>query len=146
MSNKMTQETYSFDEARAFLGNVSRQTLLRIIKRGELDSFYMGTQRYLTRKSLEDFITSKRKETEMGNTPKFGDAEIPARIDAEQKEKHRVESHLDGLIKEVERVRMDRTVPEYISQVTELITALRNYGIVPEQPEPVQAKGPDVPF
>jgi len=52
-------------------------------------------------------------------------------------EKHQMMSHLDDLIKEIQRVRIDRTVPEYISQVEELITALRNYNLVPEQPKPV---------
>jgi len=61
-------------------------------------------------------------------------------------ENQRVQIHLDGLIKDIHRVRMDRTVPEYMLQVEELITALRNYNIVPEQPEPVQAEGADVQF
>ena len=52
-------------------------------------------------------------------------------------EKHQMMSHLDDLIKEIQHVRIDRTVPEYISQVEELITALRNYNLVPEQPKPV---------
>lgn len=64
-------------------------------------------------------------------------------------EKHQMQSHLDDLIKEIQRVRIDRTVPEYISQVEELITALRNYNLVPEQPEPVMLQpenGEDVLF
>ena len=57
--------------------------------------------------------------------------------------------HLDDLIKEIQHVRIDRTVPEYIIQVEELITALRNYNLVPEQPEPVMLQpenGEDVLF
>ena len=64
-------------------------------------------------------------------------------------EKHQMQSHLDDLIKEIQRVRIDRTVPEYIIQVEELITALRNYNLVPEQPEPVMLQpenGEDVLF
>ena len=64
-------------------------------------------------------------------------------------EKHQMTLHLDDLIKEIQHVRIDRTVPEYISQVEELITALRNYNLVPEQPEPVMLQpenGEDVLF
>ena len=64
-------------------------------------------------------------------------------------EKHQMQSHLDDLIKAIQHVRIDRTVPEYIIQVEELITALRNYNLVPEQPEPVMLQpenGEDVLF
>ena len=64
-------------------------------------------------------------------------------------EKHQMTLHLDDLIKEIHHVRIDRTVPEYIIQVEELITALRNYNLVPEQPEPVMLQpenGEDVLF
>ena len=64
-------------------------------------------------------------------------------------EKHQMTLHLDDLIKEIQHVRIDRTVPEYIIQVEELITALRNYNLVPEQPEPVMLQpenGEDVLF
>jgi hypothetical protein len=64
-------------------------------------------------------------------------------------EKHQMTQHLDDLIKNIHSVRMDRTVPEYIRQVEELITALRNYNLVPEQPKPVILQpedGEEVPF
>ena len=64
-------------------------------------------------------------------------------------EKHQMTLHLDDLIKEIQHVRIDRTVPEYIIPVEELITALRNYNLVPEQPEPVMLQpenGEDVLF
>ena len=74
----------------------------------------------------------------------------PDQVRSEQDaEKHQMQSHLDDLIKEIQHVRIDRTVPEYISQVEELITALRNYNLVPEQPEPVMLQpenGEDVLF
>ena len=74
----------------------------------------------------------------------------PDQVRSEQDaEKHQMQGHLDDLIKEIQRIRIDRTVPEYISQVEELITALRNYNLVPEQPEPVMLQpenGEDVLF
>jgi hypothetical protein len=60
-------------------------------------------------------------------------------------EKHMMQVHLDGLIKEVERVL--KVQVGGVSQVKELITALRHYDIVPERPEPkadIDIK--DVPF
>ena len=69
-------------------------------------------------------------------------------------EKHMMQVHLDGLIKAIQHVRIDRTVPEtaeslYVRGVEELITALRHYDIVPEQPKPVMLQpenGEDVLF
>ena len=74
----------------------------------------------------------------------------PDQVRSEQDaEKHQMTQHLDDLIKNIHSVRMDRTVPEYIRQVEELITALRNYNLVPEQPKPVILQpedGEEVPF
>tara|TARA_R100000501_G_C2607070_1_gene102561 strand:- start:561 stop:878 length:318 start_codon:yes stop_codon:yes gene_type:complete len=77
-------------------------------------------------------------------------------------EKHQMQSHLDDLIKKIQDVRMERTVAhivahgvvtsevwDYVRGVEELITALRNYNLVPEQPEPVMLQpenGEDVLF
>jgi hypothetical protein len=58
-------------------------------------------------------------------------------------ENQRVQIHLDGLIKEIES---NPTASLNHSSVEDLITALRNYNIVPEHPEPVQTKGSDVKF
>jgi hypothetical protein len=60
-------------------------------------------------------------------------------------EKHMMQVHLDGLIKEVERVL--KVQLGGVSQVKELITALRHYDIVPERPEPkADTEIKDVPF
>ena len=79
----------------------------------------------------------------------------PDQVRSEQDaEKHQMQSHLDDLIKEIQRVgRRSRNHSGfqrlYTSLVEELITALRNYNLVPEQPEPVMLQpenGEDVLF
>lgn len=68
-------------------------------------------------------------------------------------ENQRVQIHLDDLIKELQNCGClpphtwsSLRHSSHCYHVKELITALRNYNIVPDQPEPVQAKGPDVQF
>jgi excisionase family DNA binding protein len=57
---------YSLDQARFRLGDVSRDTLERLIARGELRSFTVGRRRFISAAELDDFI---RRREEAGSEP-----------------------------------------------------------------------------
>lgn len=52
---------YSPDEAAAWLG-CSRDTLDRLIQRGELRSFKIGRRRFISLQALKDFVIAREAE------------------------------------------------------------------------------------
>jgi excisionase family DNA binding protein len=52
---EIKKRAYQVTEACEYLA-CSRQTLYRAIARGELDAYYLGTRRYITKESMDRLI------------------------------------------------------------------------------------------
>ncbi|MCL0043417.1 helix-turn-helix domain-containing protein [Dehalococcoidia bacterium] len=59
MQQKTEKRAYTMQEASAYLGGVSRPTLYKLISDGDLRSFHIGTRRYFTKESLDDYINDR---------------------------------------------------------------------------------------
>lgn len=47
------------EEACAYLGGISRQTMYNVLREGQLSSYYIGARRYCTKESLDQFIDAR---------------------------------------------------------------------------------------
>jgi excisionase family DNA binding protein len=59
--NATERDAYSVDDARFRLGGASRDTIERLIKRGELRSFTVGRRRFVSSAELARFIASREQ-------------------------------------------------------------------------------------
>jgi excisionase family DNA binding protein len=55
-------------ESCQYLGDISRPTLYRLLGEGELDSFHIGTRRFIPRESLDKLINDR-----IGKWPEVAD-------------------------------------------------------------------------
>ena len=55
----MEKRAFTVLEASEYLGGISRQTLYRLVGKGEINSFYIGTRRFFPRESLDEFIDAR---------------------------------------------------------------------------------------
>ena len=58
VSPERTRKALSFDEARAYLGNLSRPTLYGL----DIPSFLIGRRRYFLVKDLDQFLEYRRNQ------------------------------------------------------------------------------------
>jgi excisionase family DNA binding protein len=59
MKPEIEKRALTVEETCRYLGGISRPTLYRLLGEGELESFHIGTRRYFTRESLDQWINQR---------------------------------------------------------------------------------------
>ena len=67
MTNVTEAAALNIEESGVYLGGIARSQVYRILDRGELQSFHIGTRRLILRSELDAFI-QRQMEAENGRT------------------------------------------------------------------------------